>query len=150
MLAMHSFFLNDFAVFMLTGNKITLHTRPNARGIDIREELLKFYDNNYSAGLMCLTVYGKGIYLLLSPLYDRQLDVLPMRKINIPLVVIIIIYKPCLFAESVTKLETLVREKFSLTKNNSVEVPGFPGQPCSPEHLKVRIFTYVTLVLVHF
>lgn len=45
---------------MLTGNKITLHTRPNARGIDIREELLKFYDENYSAGLMYLTVYGKG------------------------------------------------------------------------------------------
>ncbi|KAG0597423.1 hypothetical protein M758_UG337100 [Ceratodon purpureus] len=83
-----------------TGNKITLHTRPNARGIDIREELLKFYDENYSAGLMYLTVYGK---------------------------------------EPVSKLETLVREKFSLIKNNSIEAPRFPGQPCSPEHLKIMV-----------
>lgn len=45
---------------MIAGNKITLHTRPNARGIDIREELLRFYNKQYSAGLMCLTVYGKG------------------------------------------------------------------------------------------
>lgn len=32
-----------------------------ARGIDIREELLKFYNTYYSAGVMCLAVYGKGI-----------------------------------------------------------------------------------------
>ena len=69
-------------MFMLTGNKITLHSRPNARGIDIREELLKFYDKNYSAGLMCLTVYGKGKFLFHSLLFHRQLEALPKRKIN--------------------------------------------------------------------
>jgi len=47
-------------ILWVTGNKITLHTRPNARGIDVREELLCFYNKYYSAGLMALTVYGKG------------------------------------------------------------------------------------------
>ncbi|XP_024375007.1 insulin-degrading enzyme-like 1, peroxisomal isoform X1 [Physcomitrium patens] len=86
-----------------TGNKITLHTRPNARGIDIREELLRFYNKQYSAGLMCLTVYGK---------------------------------------EPVTKLENIVRKKFSQIKNNNIEAPRFPGQPCLPEHLKIMVKSF--------
>lgn len=58
---MSSMFFFKVALFsMVSGNKITLHTRPNARGIDIREELLRFYNKYYAAGLMALTVYGKG------------------------------------------------------------------------------------------
>jgi len=37
----------------------TLETKPKAKGLDIRLELLKFYEN-YSANLMHLVVYGKG------------------------------------------------------------------------------------------
>jgi secreted Zn-dependent insulinase-like peptidase len=54
--------------FLNAGNKDTLHTIPTARGIDIREELLKFYNTYYSAGVMCLAVYGKGI----SPIESSQ------------------------------------------------------------------------------
>ncbi|XP_014495754.1 insulin-degrading enzyme-like 1, peroxisomal [Vigna radiata var. radiata] len=40
-----------------TGNWDTLEVKPKARGLDTREELLKFYDENYSANLMHLVVY---------------------------------------------------------------------------------------------
>ncbi|EMS49095.1 Zinc-metallopeptidase, peroxisomal [Triticum urartu] len=41
-----------------TGSWETLETKPKERGLDIRLELLKFYEN-YSANLMHLVVYGK-------------------------------------------------------------------------------------------
>ncbi|KAK7285599.1 hypothetical protein RJT34_20375 [Clitoria ternatea] len=40
-----------------TGNWDTLEVRPKAKGIDTRNELLKFYEENYSANLMHLVVY---------------------------------------------------------------------------------------------
>ncbi|KAG2405641.1 hypothetical protein HKW66_Vig0048960 [Vigna angularis] len=40
-----------------TGNWDTLEVKPKARGLDTREELLKFYDENYSANLMHLVIY---------------------------------------------------------------------------------------------
>ncbi|XP_048142037.1 insulin-degrading enzyme-like 1, peroxisomal isoform X2 [Rhodamnia argentea] len=42
-----------------TGNRQTLEVQPKAKGIDIRQELIKFYEENYSANLMHLVVYGK-------------------------------------------------------------------------------------------
>ncbi|XP_019186724.1 PREDICTED: insulin-degrading enzyme-like 1, peroxisomal [Ipomoea nil] len=42
-----------------TGSWDTLEVRPKERGIDTREELLKFYKENYSANLMHLVVYAK-------------------------------------------------------------------------------------------
>jgi hypothetical protein len=46
-------------LFNISGSWETLETKPKARGVDIRLELLKFY-KNYSANLMHLVVYGKG------------------------------------------------------------------------------------------
>lgn len=42
-----------------TGNWDTLEVKPKERGIDTRNELIKFYEENYSANLMHLVVYGK-------------------------------------------------------------------------------------------
>ncbi|KAF5474140.1 hypothetical protein F2P56_006066 [Juglans regia] len=42
-----------------TGNLDTLEVRPKARGLDTRLELIKFYEENYSANLMHLVVYAK-------------------------------------------------------------------------------------------
>ncbi|XP_022766679.1 insulin-degrading enzyme-like 1, peroxisomal isoform X2 [Durio zibethinus] len=42
-----------------TGNWHTLEVRPKAKGLDIRHELLKFYEENYSANLMHLVAYTK-------------------------------------------------------------------------------------------
>ncbi|XP_057438666.1 insulin-degrading enzyme-like 1, peroxisomal [Lotus japonicus] len=41
-----------------TGNWDTLEIRPKAKGLDTRNELIKFYDENYSANLMHLVVYS--------------------------------------------------------------------------------------------
>ncbi|KAG4071853.1 hypothetical protein HA402_006014 [Bradysia odoriphaga] len=42
-----------------TGNKKTLFEDPLARGINVRDELIKFHDRWYSANIMSLAVYGK-------------------------------------------------------------------------------------------
>ncbi|KAI3750269.1 hypothetical protein L2E82_20902 [Cichorium intybus] len=42
-----------------TGNWDTLEVKPKARGVDTRDELLKFYKQNYSANLMNLVIYTK-------------------------------------------------------------------------------------------
>ncbi|KAG7377289.1 hypothetical protein PHYPSEUDO_011930 [Phytophthora pseudosyringae] len=41
------------------GNKETLSVTPAEKGIDVREALLKFYQEFYSASIMRLVVYGK-------------------------------------------------------------------------------------------
>lgn len=42
-----------------TGNLETLNEIPKSKGIDVREELLKFYKNSYSANLMKLCILGR-------------------------------------------------------------------------------------------
>ncbi|XP_077210294.1 insulinase (Peptidase family M16) family protein [Tasmannia lanceolata] len=42
-----------------TGNWDTLEVCPKRNGLDTRQELIKFYEENYSANLMHLVVYGK-------------------------------------------------------------------------------------------
>lgn len=42
-----------------TGNEKTLKEDPKQMGINVRDELLKFHDEWYSANIMCLSVYGK-------------------------------------------------------------------------------------------
>ncbi|KAJ0245875.1 Insulin-degrading enzyme-like 2 [Hirschfeldia incana] len=42
-----------------TGNMKTLHVWPQAKGVDTRSELIKFYDKHYSTSIMHLVVYAK-------------------------------------------------------------------------------------------
>ncbi|EFJ11426.1 hypothetical protein SELMODRAFT_447027 [Selaginella moellendorffii] len=42
-----------------TGSLETLDVSPKSKGIDTREELIKFHKFHYSANLMCLCVYGR-------------------------------------------------------------------------------------------
>lgn len=50
----------DLPFVTFLGNWDTLEVRPKARGVDTRQELLKFYEENYSSNLMYLVVYAKG------------------------------------------------------------------------------------------
>lgn len=52
--------LLSLAVCCTAGNWDTLEVRPKARGVDTRQELLRFYGENYSANIMHLVVYAKG------------------------------------------------------------------------------------------
>lgn len=40
----------------------TLHVKPQAKGVDTTSELIKFYEEHYSANIMHLVVYGKGMF----------------------------------------------------------------------------------------
>ncbi|CAN6454673.1 unnamed protein product [Victoria cruziana] len=42
-----------------TGSWETLHVKPSENGVDTREQLVKFYLENYSANIMHLVIYGK-------------------------------------------------------------------------------------------
>ncbi|XP_059471054.1 insulin-degrading enzyme isoform X2 [Neocloeon triangulifer] len=42
-----------------TGNKDTLETIPKSKGIDVRQELLKFHKTYYSSNIMSLVILGK-------------------------------------------------------------------------------------------
>lgn len=43
-----------------TGNAKTLWDNPKGKGVDVRDELLKFHDRYYSANVMKLVVLGRG------------------------------------------------------------------------------------------
>ena len=49
---------HDYSKFG-TGNRVTLLDEPKTRGVDPREELLKFHHQFYSANLMALCIVGK-------------------------------------------------------------------------------------------
>lgn len=49
---------HDYSKFNI-GNLETLRDAPAAKGVNIRDALLEFYKNHYSANLMCLVVLGK-------------------------------------------------------------------------------------------
>ncbi|KAL4558067.1 hypothetical protein LXL04_036263 [Taraxacum kok-saghyz] len=83
-----------------TGNWDTLEVKPKARGVETRDELLKFYKEYYSANLMNLVVYTK---------------------------------------ESLDKIESRVLSKFQEIRNTDRIRPGFPGQPCTSEHLQIIV-----------
>ena len=49
-----------------TGNISTLSAIPKEKGINVRQELLKFHEKWYSANLMSLVILGRGIISFLS------------------------------------------------------------------------------------
>ncbi|XP_078430022.1 insulinase (Peptidase family M16) family protein isoform X2 [Wolffia australiana] len=55
-----------------TGNWNTLEVIPKARGVDTRQELIKFYHDTYSANLMHLVAYGKESLDDLQSLVERK------------------------------------------------------------------------------
>ncbi|XP_031397805.1 insulin-degrading enzyme-like 1, peroxisomal isoform X3 [Punica granatum] len=55
-----------------TGNRDSLDVRPKANGINIRDKLIKFYEENYSANLMNLVVYGKEPLDKLQTLVEKK------------------------------------------------------------------------------
>lgn len=58
-----------------SGNKTTLSELPKSKGIDVRDELLKFHKKWYSANIMCLAVIGKGKSKKLNKLKNSYLTI---------------------------------------------------------------------------
>ncbi|XP_056865432.1 insulin-degrading enzyme-like 2 isoform X1 [Raphanus sativus] len=68
-----------------TGNMDTLHVRPEAKGIDTRSELIKFYDKHYSASIMHLVVYGKENLDKTQGLVEETFQEIPNTNKSIPI-----------------------------------------------------------------
>ncbi|KAL2952719.1 hypothetical protein AAZX31_19G126700 [Glycine max] len=63
-----------------TGNWDTLEVRPKAKGLDTRNELLKFYEENYSANLMHLVIYTNESLDKIQNLVEEKFQ--DIRNIN--------------------------------------------------------------------
>lgn len=115
--------------FTTLGNRQTLEVQPKAKGIDIRQELIKFYEENYSANLMRLVVYGKGtacVYNTASQLLDSLHSVVQFCKIS------------WISTGSLDKIQDLVIQKFNAISNNKESSFHISGHPCVGEHLQVH------------
>ncbi|MCL7040495.1 hypothetical protein MKW94_029754 [Papaver nudicaule] len=55
-----------------TGNWNTLEVRPKQKGLDTRNELIKFYEEHYSSNIMRLVIYGKKNLDDLQSLVDHK------------------------------------------------------------------------------
>eukprot|EP00252_Welwitschia_mirabilis_P027613 TRINITY_DN9512_c0_g2_i7.p1 TRINITY_DN9512_c0_g2~~TRINITY_DN9512_c0_g2_i7.p1 ORF type:complete len:1006 (+),score=221.01 TRINITY_DN9512_c0_g2_i7:195-3212(+) len=67
-----------------TGNLETLDVRPRERGLDVRQELLKFYSDHYSANLMHLVVYGKESIDKLKMMVDSRFSAIKNTQKTCP------------------------------------------------------------------
>ena len=130
--------------FFHAGNLETLEVGPKARGIDTRDELVKFYRANYSSNLMRLVVYGRGIMLPWS--FSAPTCIYTARRIYVCFFKTptgstrLLRSSACvcrLVTESADELQRLVKEKFCSIRNTGRKAEKFSGQPCLPEHLQV-------------
>ncbi|XP_053088326.1 insulin-degrading enzyme isoform X2 [Pangasianodon hypophthalmus] len=67
-----------------TGNKLTLETRPSQKGIDIRQELLKFHSTFYSSNLMGLCVLGRESLDELTSMVVKLFGEVENKSVPIP------------------------------------------------------------------
>lgn len=67
-----------------TGNRETLCTIPMSKGINIRDELLKFYSDFYSSNIMSLVVLGKEPLDELSDLVVPLFSLVDNKSVEIP------------------------------------------------------------------
>ncbi|CAL1352436.1 unnamed protein product [Linum trigynum] len=62
------------------GNWETLEVRPKAKGLDTREELIKFYKEHYSANLMHLVIYAKESLDELQGVVEEKFQAIPNHE----------------------------------------------------------------------
>ncbi len=67
-----------------TGNLVTLGEIPESQGIDVREELLKFYKESYSANLMKLAIIGREDLTTLEKWVVEKFSEIPDSNIPKP------------------------------------------------------------------
>lgn len=67
-----------------TGNYDTLWTRPKKRGVDVREELLRFHAEYYSANLMKVAVFGREPLDQLAEMVASKFSAVPNKSIPRP------------------------------------------------------------------
>jgi insulysin len=64
-----------------TGNRYTLESLPKEKGINVRDELLKFHEKWYSSNVMCLAVLGKGKKIKLNTFISYLYNLFNVQKV---------------------------------------------------------------------
>jgi insulysin len=110
-----------------------LEVRPKAKGIDTRNELIKFHEENYSANLMHLVVYTNGNKYFVAKIHAQHIIIIIIKCLQ---------YNYCVWilSESLDKIQILVEEKFQDIRNTNRGSFHTSGQPCKSEHLQVLVF----------
>lgn len=67
-----------------TGNLTTLWDEPRSRGVDIRQELLKFHDKYYSANMMKLVIIGRESMEQLTRWVVEKFSSVPNKGNTVP------------------------------------------------------------------
>eukprot|EP00929_Paragymnodinium_shiwhaense_P057959 TRINITY_DN29034_c0_g1_i1.p1 TRINITY_DN29034_c0_g1~~TRINITY_DN29034_c0_g1_i1.p1 ORF type:complete len:1041 (-),score=300.48 TRINITY_DN29034_c0_g1_i1:228-3350(-) len=67
-----------------TGNYETLKTLPEAAGVPVREHLLRFHSEYYSANIMCLAVLGKESLDDLEAMVKRKFSDVANKNVSVP------------------------------------------------------------------
>lgn len=107
-----------------------MEVKPKAKGIDTRDELIKFHEENYSANLMQLVVYTNGNRYFVQKIHVQHI-ISKFSQYN---------YCAWIFSESLDKIQNLVEEKFQDIRNTNRGCFRTSAQPCKSEHLQVLVF----------
>ncbi|XP_017844031.1 insulin-degrading enzyme isoform X2 [Drosophila busckii] len=67
-----------------SGNKATLCEIPKSKGIDVRDELLKFHKKWYSSNIMCLAVIGKESLDKLEEMVIEKFSEIENKNVEVP------------------------------------------------------------------
>ncbi|KRK02280.1 insulin-degrading enzyme isoform X2 [Drosophila yakuba] len=67
-----------------SGNKTTLSEIPKSKNIDVRDELLKFHKQWYSANIMCLAVIGKESLDELESMVLEKFSEIENKNVEVP------------------------------------------------------------------
>ncbi|BFF98691.1 insulin-degrading enzyme [Drosophila madeirensis] len=67
-----------------SGNKSTLSEIPKSLNVDVREELLKFHKEWYSANIMCLAVIGKESLNELESMVMEKFSEIENKNVDVP------------------------------------------------------------------
>ena len=106
------------------GNIETLRTTPAGLGIDVREVLLQFYENQYSANRMSLAVLGNRKYCVICVVFNLNQKII---------------------AESLDKLQSMVVRSFENVVNKQLTIPRCPADPFGETRCKVDCSIIFTL-----
>lgn len=68
-----------------TGNLDTLQENPMAKGINVRDELIKFHEQWYSSNIMVLVVIGQESLDDLQNIVEDLFEKVPNKKVNVPM-----------------------------------------------------------------
>lgn len=67
-----------------TGNKVTLWDQPQAKGINVRDELIKFHETYYAPNLMALVVLGREPLDALEAMVREKFSAVPGKNVTAP------------------------------------------------------------------